>query len=149
MLRTDGLHAAWTDWLSTFQWHYFATLTFAQPRTEASAARAFASYVRSLRQRQDGGDIGYFCGYEYGGAGRLHLHALLRAGTGQTEFDTGGRPHTPGSLPPEILWEVWFKRFGRAQVAAYDPRRGAAGYVSKYVTKRLAYYDIDNMMPLA
>jgi len=48
-------------------------------------------------------------------------------------------------LSNKEVWQTWFDYFGRATVVPYDRKRGAAGYVSKYVTKRLAFYDIDNM----
>ena len=140
------LHTTWTDWLSTFHWDHFATLTFADPRSEASARTAFAHYVRSLTRLTCGGSVGYFCGYEYGNFGRLHLHALLRTSAPQTVFAAGGRARASPSLLHRVVWQTWFDTFGRATVAPYDRRRGAAGYVSKYVTKRLAFYDIDNMV---
>jgi hypothetical protein len=143
----DSIHQAWTDWLTGFHWDHFATLTFAEPRSEASARRAFCSYVRDLTRQTHGGSVGYFCGYEYGTFGRLHLHALVRTATPQPDLGPGGVPHPSTALPSRLVWRTWFDRFGRATVADYDPQRGAAGYVSKYVTKRLAYYDIDNMVP--
>jgi hypothetical protein len=145
----EQLHSAWTAWLSTFHWDHFSTLTFAEPRSEASARRAFAKYVRGLRQLTYGGSVGYFCGYEYGTYGRLHLHALMRTSTPQTVLGPGGVPRASSALPSEVVWRAWFDTFGRATVAPYDRKRGAAGYVSKYVTKRLAFYDLDNMVPVA
>lgn len=146
MPETDLLREAWTAWLSGFHWDYFATLTFAEPRSEASARRAFHGYCRQLEGLTHGGSVGYFCGYEYGTFGRLHLHALMRTTTPQPDLGPGGVPHPSAALPCGLVWRTWFDRFGRATVAPYDPQRGAAGYVSKYVTKRLAFYDIDNMV---
>ncbi len=147
MPELKQLHDSWTDWLSTFHWDHFATLTFAEPRSEDSARRAFAKYVRSLSRLTAGGSVGYFCGYEYGTFGRLHLHALLRTSAPQTFLARNGRARASLALPSDWVWREWYEHFGRATVAPYDRKRGAAGYVSKYVTKRLAYYDIDNMEP--
>ncbi len=144
--ETARLHDTWTDWLSTFHWDHFATLTFADPRSEHSARKAFCAYVRSLRGQTNGGSVGYFCGYEYGTFGRLHLHALIRTHTPQTRLARRGVPRASTALPNETVWRTWYDRFGRASVSRYDRKRGAAGYVTKYVTKRLAYYDIDNMV---
>lgn len=146
MPAPQELSTCWTDWLAAFHWDHFATLTFAEPRSEASAARAFNSYVRALRALTHGGSVGYFCGYEYGTFGRLHLHALIRTSTPQPDIGPRGLPHSSKALPDELLWHTWFERFGRAQVSRYDPKRGAAGYVTKYVTKRIAYYDIGDMV---
>lgn len=142
---TRLLHDTWTNWLNTFHWDHFATLTFAEPRSEASARRAFAKYIRALHGLTCGGSVGYFCGYEHGTFGRLHLHALLRTASPQTYLAHGGRARASAALPDRQVWSAWFESFGRAQVSTYDPRRGATGYVSKYVTKRLAFYDLDNM----
>jgi hypothetical protein len=144
---SNSIRDAWTDWLSSFHWDHFATLTFADPRSEASARRAFNAFVGQLRGLTHGGSVGYFCGYEYGTFGRLHLHALMRTTTPQPDLGPGGVPHPCEALPSGLVWRTWFDRYGRATVTRYDPQRGAAGYVSKYVTKRLAYYDIDNMVP--
>jgi len=143
----QGLRDSWTKWLSSFHWDHFATLTFAEPRSEASARRAFNSYVRALHRLTHGGSVGYFCGYEYGTFGRLHLHALMRTASPHTELGAGGVPCASTALPGELVWRTWLDTFGRATVVPYDQRRGAAGYVSKYVTKRLAFYDLDNMVP--
>jgi len=139
------LHNTWTDWLSSFHWDHFATLTFADPRSEHSARTAFTHYIRSLTRLTVGGTVGYFCGYEYGTYGRLHLHALLRTSTPQTRLGPGGRARASSALPTDQVWRQWYDTFGRATVVPYDRKRGAAGYVSKYVTKRLAFYDIDKM----
>ena len=149
MPPSQAVHEAWTNWLSTFHWDHFATLTFAQPRTEARARRAFAAFVRTVRLQTFGGSVGYFCGYECGTFGRLHLHALMRTNVPQTELAINANSHPSKAVPNKVLWACWFERFGRAKVETYDPKRGAAGYVSKYVTKRLSFYDLDNMVPLA
>ena len=145
MPAPQGLRDSWTKWLSSFHWDHFATLTFAEPRSEASARRAFNSYVRALHRLTHGGSVGYFCGYEYGTFGRLHLHALLRSASPQTVLAPGGCARASSALPTNQVWRAWYDSFGRAKVVRYDRKRGAAGYVSKYVTKRLAFYDIDNM----
>lgn len=148
MSATHAVHLAWTDWLSTFHWDHFATLTFREPRSEASARRAFEGYVRSVRSLTHGGSVGYFVGYEYGTFGRLHLHALMRTSSPQPDLFTSRCSRASEALPSETLWKVWWERYGRATVSDYDPKRGAAGYVSKYVTKALAYYDLDNPEPI-
>ena len=144
--QPEILRDTWTDWLSTFHWDHFATLTFADPRSEHSARRAFAKYIRSLVRLTGGGSVGFFVGYEYGTLGRLHLHALLRTSAPQTRLGPGGRPRASSRLSEQSVWQTWYDDFGRATVAPYDRQRGAAGYVAKYITKRLAFYDIDNMV---
>lgn len=62
--------------------------------------------------------------FELGREG-YHMHALIE--TRQS--------------PRQI--ELWYqKHYGRADVQRYDPNRGAAGYVAKYMTKRVFDYDL-------
>lgn len=125
----DGrrLNEAWGDWLATYPWQAWCTLTFREERTHASATRGFGSFTRWLRKDSPG--LGWFCAHEVGSFGRLHLHALLG----------GMEPYTSR----KALWKRWHDRFGRAQILPYDPGRGAAYYVAKYVTKELSHYEIE------
>jgi len=120
---------AWGEWLSRWEWSAWCTLTFRDPGyTHEAATRSwlrFASWIR----REGSPDLAWFVGHEVGARGRLHLHALLGAVL----------PYTQRSA----LWSWWHKKYGRAQILAYHPKLGAAHYVSKYVTKDLAHYDLD------
>ena len=42
----------------------------------------------------------------------------------------------------DSMWRLGFRMFGRTHIEEYDDQLGAAGYVAKYVTKRLADYDL-------
>ena len=42
----------------------------------------------------------------------------------------------------ESMWRLGHRLFGRTYIEDFNPERGAAGYVAKYVTKRLADYDL-------
>lgn len=129
------LQDAWGDWLSTFPWQAWCTLTFKEEwpdgtvftPTQASATRAFGRFTRWLRKDSPG--LGWFCAHEVGSLGRLHLHALLG----------GMEPYTSR----RALWKWWHDRYGRAQILPYDRERGAAYYLTKYVAKELAHYEIE------
>lgn len=137
--RTEGpgpspVVTAWGDWLATFRWDWWATLTFAKPRGPAAATRAFLAWIGAVRRGHDGRDVaspsaGFFLGHEVGQLGRLHLHCLV------------------GGLDPtarrDEAWRWWFSRLGRAEVLPYDPARGAGWYVAKYVAKQLSEYLIE------
>ena len=117
-------------WLSDKPWNAWCTLTFrAGNFTEDAATRAYVQWLDWLRA-EGSPALAYFMGHEVGGqGGRLHLHGLVGNLSDYTSRTA--------------LWRWWFKRYGRAQVLRYDADRGAAFYVSKYVTKGLAQWDFD------
>lgn len=123
------VRTAWADWLGRYPWEAWGTLTFKWPDpTEAQLDRAFARFVRYIGRSWDRPPC-YFLGHEVGRGGRAHLHCLL-----------GGFSPT---LQRTEMWRWWFDRFGRCEVRGYDPEKGAAAYVSKYITKELGHYDVD------
>lgn len=125
----EDLRHAWGEWLNAFHWDAWCTLTFREERSHASATRAFERFGRWLR-REGNPAAGWFYAHEVGSYGRLHLHALVG----------GLEPYTSR----RALWRWWFDHYGRAQILPFDPGRGAAYYVSKYVTKgELSHYDIE------
>jgi len=122
------VRAAWSEWLGGFPWDAWGTLTFRwSDPTHAQLDRAFSGFVTHIRNFSMTGDAPYFLGHEVGRGGRAHLHCLLGV----------------GDMPRTALWSWWFKRYGRCEVRGYDPERGAAAYVSKYITKELGHYDVD------
>lgn len=144
----DGrsLPETWGDWLNGYDWSHWATLTFAPyqrpskpglgpPKDDATknkpgpppdyAHRAFNRFISGLSCRSGQG-VWWFRGDEFGERlGRLHLHSVI-----------GGADR----VPPEALARAW--RDGFAQVERFDPEKGAAHYVTKYVTKGLADYEV-------
>ncbi len=142
--RTQPLAAAWGDWLSEFEWSHWATLTFRpyvvpespglapptplRPRPGPPtdfARRAFGGFIGRLEDRC-GEPLAWFRGDELGERlGRLHLHALLSGTDG---------------LFPSTVGQSW--PYGFSAVEVYDPKLGAAHYLTKYVTKSLASYDL-------
>lgn len=125
----QSIAEAWGTWLDEFSWDLWCTLTFKEERSHASATRAFENFGKFIRN-SGSPDAGWFFAHEVGRLGRLHLHALI------------------GGIDPwtsrRALWRWWFRRYGRAQILPFDPDRGAAFYVAKYVTKgELSHYDIE------
>lgn len=124
---------AYGDYLSEFVWAHFATFT---TRTPMSADALVAEFLRLVRcaagRAQD--RVSYFYVVERGssGAGRTRLHALL-----------GGT----ACLSEAAIRGLW--GHGRAEVAAYDPARGAAYYVSKDVRHDWSVYDVSPGPPRA
>lgn len=124
------LKAAWGAHLGRYPWTHFATLTFSQESVQDYARRQFLSFVR--RVERDAGPTYWFYGTEFGKLGRMHLHALL----GRTELMTRDEL--------QEHWPCGFSRF-----LPYDSQLGAAHYVSKYITKDLADYDVSPGFPNA
>ncbi len=119
----------WGDWLGGMPWESWGTLTLRYENpTHEQMQRAWARFVQWLRT-EGNPSVTFFVGHEVGSRGRIHLHCLL----GALAPDT----------PRRALWAWWFERFGRAEIVGYEPTKGAARYVSKYVTKELAHYDLD------
>lgn len=125
--KRTGLSEAWGEHLAGMRWDVWCTLTFEEHLSERAAIMAFNRLVRWLRKDNPG--VGWFCAHEVGKQGRLHLHALI------------------GGLGPGVsrlaLWRWWYRRYGRAEFLPYDPERGAAYYISKYVSKDMSYYEIE------
>lgn len=108
----------------TAPWDYWTTWTFREPRTSRAIRRAIEAHIERI------GASRAFWGIEAGKVnGRLHGHGLL---------------HFARQIPPqaEAIWKDWFKRHGRAHVDEFDQEKGATHYVSEYVSKRLADYDL-------
>jgi hypothetical protein len=118
------------EWLNQHRWDAWCTLTFRAGNFSAEAAtRAYEQWLAYIATTGSP-SVTWFMGHEVGGqGGRLHLHGLI----GNLESYTSRTK----------LWEWWFKRYGRAQVLRYDAERGASYYVSKYVTKGLAEWNLD------
>lgn len=131
-----GLREAWVGLLDGHDWDHFITLTFASaasnPRAQVHpdyAHRSFDSFISRLERRAHR-PVAWFRGDELGPqTGRLHFHALLQG--------TSGLLH-------RTVAECWPQ--GHAWVRRYDPELGAAHYVTKYVTKERADYNLSRRL---
>jgi len=116
------------DWLSAYPWEAWCTLTFRAGQFSPEAATRAANRWLAWARREGSPEIAYFIGHECGGqTGRLHLHGLIG--------------NLGSCVARKALWREWFTRYGRAQILPYDPTKGAAHYVSKYVSKGLDSWD--------
>lgn len=124
-LPARDLRRAWGEFLEGYQWAHFLTLTFRRESGPDFAARAYDRYLRRVTKCADR-PLYWFMATEYGRrAGRLHLHAL----TGNTD-----------TLERSRLQHEW--RDGFSRVLDYQPHLGATHYLTKYITKDLADYDV-------
>lgn len=125
------------DWLSTFSWTSFSTLTYrpkhiqVTPGSETSRTRATPTGRTSDPLRPVPGLLRHisketqkqsraFVAVETHQNGYYHLHALLQC---DPDFDL------------TRAWSYWWGWYGRAQFERYRADLGASHYVSKYVLK--------------
>ena len=121
------------DWLTEFEWDCWCTWTFDERfgPTGPSPDRCLY-HTRRWVEHLPGPACGYFLAVERGTGGRVHSHGLLRLPD----------PPTPSR---KSLWAAWLDRYGRCRVLPYDPDRGAAYYIAKYITKEPLGWDVGGL----
>jgi len=113
-----------SEWLQTYQWDYFHTVTFRNPRRDSIAALRDVGDVCSEYSSRA------FIAAEPHFSGFLHVHAI-------TFQDPDMRPY----YLPWTIEERYRKRFGISAVQAVRGQEEVATYCSKYVTKGRAQYE--------
>ena len=136
---SDELREAWADWLSQFGFQAFYTQTFAEPVLYPRLAmdRAWA-VLRALCGRYGVGVQAFLVAEEHK-SGAYHAHGLVRT-----------FPHPvmllKGSL--RFVWKLGIEKYGLCRFEDIRRIGGVAGYVSKYLTKRVCDYDFYKIDPL-
>jgi len=123
----DEVRNAFSEFLSTFSWDYFLTVTFRNPRQPHHAISTVRQVGKVVRRHSTGC---LFLGTELHINRTLHVHGLLSA------F------HGPNPLLQYALWDSLFKTFGRSEVREVQSSEAVSFYVSKYVTKELTEWDM-------
>ena len=119
--RNYQLQEEYSTWIKSLEWDYFFTGTFQDwDITPNSARRNSERFFGQFETRELA-----FLFIESGSLyGKVHVHGLLR-------FDPDRKP------PASFIWELWFKRYGRAKVEVIDSREAVSNYCCKYITKQL------------
>lgn len=138
--QSEPLKQAMGEWLGGLApWDVFSTWTFSRlVRVNGAVywARRHLTWLEKAAQQP----IYAFLGVERGqNGGLLHVHALV-GNVGHLKTYCGERLEagTWGCTCCQVhAWPC-----GIARVLPYDPKLGAAHYVSKYITKRLAEWDL-------
>lgn len=120
---TQAFRTALPEWLQTFNWDLFITITFATPRPPHNAITTLGGIARVIR-RYSGGLL--FLGTELHVNRTMHVHGLLECHLWSNKHVLSG-----------LLWREFFNRYGRSDVSEVQSREAVTDYVSKYVTKAL------------
>lgn len=126
-------------------WDYFFTGTTGYELSLKSARRLLDRYARNLGQFGSGRI--FWAAEPFDLKEGYHVHGLLELSSEIVDY-----------RQLVEVWQVvtgaWKRRnkggwtkdsWNRIDMQAYDPKRGAAGYLSKYITKYLADYDMEIM----
>jgi hypothetical protein len=136
----DELNSAMGTWLDGLApWDVFSTWTFSR-LVQAGGAMYWARKHLRWIERAAAQPIYAFVGVEKGATGGLvHIHALVgNVGHLKPYCDTRLPAGTWGRAC--CLLHAW--PCGYARVLPYDPEKGAKFYVSKFVSKKLAEWEL-------
>ena len=125
----NSLQDAWTGFIGRFEpFDWYLTLTFREEIHPELADRRYRRFVRQINEalfgrrfREKGKGIYHVKASEYQKRGVLHFHSLMGGGVWKLRRLT--------------FMDMWFNDNGISRIESYDPKRGAKGYLSKYVTK--------------
>jgi hypothetical protein len=119
------------EFAEKYEWQFWMTGTFRRDQAykdTIKTKRAFYRFEDDLREKFRKYQIEHFMAVEKHADGDFtHVHGLLNGLEGLTDTK---------------IWEVWFNKFGRARVEVYDPEKGAAHYLTKYLVKAVCDYDV-------
>lgn len=120
-ISQNNLRDEMANWLSTFKWDWWSTFTFRFDCNPYSAKNIF-------HKVWDKRDMDYFMAVEWHRWRKsVHIHALM----GNT---LGIRRLTQ--------MDEWYQRYGIARIQPYNAKLGAKHYITKYIIKELADWDI-------
>lgn len=114
------------NFLSRYDWDWWGTITFREDVGTYTAENRIKQFLRWLERQKPRRRVAAFYALERhrwrGDNSTLtpHLHFLV---TGVAD------------LRRDLAWRYSFDRNGRTQIEPYDPGKGAAYYISKYVGK--------------
>lgn len=140
LTHSEIIQNAYAEWLGTFEWDYWTTLTTRYKLTMPSARRAVEGLHKELKKA---GECSIFFAVEpFDLKEGYHIHALLKVPKGykyqhivQVWQHVSGNKRKPKETDSESTWN-------RVKLETYDKKRGAKGYVGKYINKDRSDYDL-------
>ena len=124
-------YQAFKDWIGSFDWDWFCTLTLRPGLKYKSAVRQFSAWCQSL-EALAGREIYWIRVTERGRSlGALHFHVLVAESS---------------SVSIVRAEQLWGRLAGDAQINVFDEGRGGVAYVLKSISDR-PDYDFDAKLP--
>lgn len=118
------LRQAFGEWLGRYNWTWWSTWTFRDEVSPLSAKKVFARFI----VRTCPGSW-YFLAVEWHRwRDSVHCHALVGGVEGVRRLS---------------VMDEWYRRYGIARIVEYNPKLGARYYLTKYITKELADWDVN------
>jgi hypothetical protein len=119
-IERSSLIAGHIEWLETFAWQWFCTLTFRGYASAWRADRCFDKWISELRAAEGTPGFGWYRVTEMGATGQdLHFHAFI----------AGLRNRY---LAERMEWmKRWIELAGSADITTYSPGKGGPAYVLK------------------
>ena len=129
--RNLKIRESLAEWVNQFDWEFWFTGTFKPEfsyRDTIKTKRAFERVITDVAVKYKIPNIEYFLAVERFKHGDFtHVHALINGLYG---------------LKYQQFAEAWRARFGICQVEGYEPGKGAAFYLTKYVCKSICDWDL-------
>lgn len=145
--EAELLHEAWSEWLPSFEWQWYATFTIDnRPMSSNGIRKHLQKYLHWVSKSAGIPAYGFFAD-EYGEqTGRLHVHALL-GNVGSLKPDCGHRAKDDQGRKccGKHAWPLGWTRV--YEIDNNQPLRDLAYYLSKYVTKANGEYDLLGFTP--
>jgi hypothetical protein len=136
----DELKEIMGTWLGDLApWDAFATWTFNRIVTAVGAMFWAKHHIKWMEKAAQQRLYGFVAAERGGNGGLIHLHALI-GNVKHMQFYCGEKLSPGNGSQKCCLTHAW--PCGYANVFPYDPTLGAKYYVSKYVTKDLAEWDL-------
>ena len=149
LTHSERIQNEYAEWLGTFEWDYWCTLTTRYKLTMPSARRAVEGLHKELKKA--GECLVFFAIEPYDLKEGYHIHALLKVPKGYKyphiiqvwQHVSGNKRKGEKVEVPD--WETFTTKtqstWNRTTLENYDKQRGAKGYVGKYINKDRSDYD--------
>lgn len=136
-LRSHNKNIAFAEWLNTMPWGFYCTLTTRYSMSVRSARRAIERFHSNLQKRLGGIRL-FWVAEPFDTKYSYHLHALIKV----------SNPKVKNVI--ELLKKAWQvvtkgkggKEYNNTVIQPYKSKLGANFYVSKYMMRNNADYDI-------
>lgn len=135
---TPDLRLNWAQWLETFRWDYFLTVTLRDPLPAYRGESTLNSIGRQLCKRHKPELL--FVGAERHLSLNMHFHGLYLSTYAGHERDAEWQREMYLKIESTEIWQTLFNTYGRSRVDVVRSAKDVSKYVSKYCVKELDCY---------